>query len=89
MNYRIFYRISKIIQSTCTKKTHSNENNKVITYALLIDELFDHQDDVIKDSDMYIIDTAKEIATAFLNELNGPQNASHNHISSENEDISW
>ena len=48
---------------------NGNIIDKVISYKLLIDELFDLQDQVNKDSTIYINDIAKEIATTYLIEL--------------------
>ena len=63
-------------------------NKKGIPYKLLIDELFDPQDNASKDSAICIAGIANEMCVAFLKEFHNPQKLSHDHLSSQNGDLS-
>ena len=66
---------------------NGNITNKMIPYKLLIDKLFNLQEEVNIDSTIYMSDVAKEIAKAYLTELHDKDKTSWMYLSSYGGDL--
>ena len=71
-------------QQRCIKGLGDNTSHvKVVPYKLLIDKLFNPQDEANKQTNDYISDIIPRILNAFIKELHDPKKSTSSHLSSQ------
>ena len=77
-------------QQRCTKGLGNNVSHiKVVPYKLLIDKLFDLQDETNKQTNDYMSGIIPRMLNTFIKELHDPKKSTLSHLSSQDRALSW